>query len=1646
MFKTFALSFIFMGLTLQACGQGCLKCNAQSTCIVCDISTFYSLSNGSCVLNTANNCGIIKMNGDCFACNSGYYIDSNTKKCVAVLATKVVAQCNAYDGSQNCVACNTGFYVSSANCTAVNTTVANCNLYTANGVCGACATGYIFSVDGTACVATPTIANCGSYTYLACNSCGSGFVNNANNYFSAFNTSAGTTFENLFLNSFRQNTNWRSLSVCQAIAVTNCASYKSFNQCAVCSAGYFLNAVGTCTAFPLAIIEGCAMYGSATTCVMCTATKRLIDSAGTGCVDNTPVTNCLTYNPAAVGATICVACTANYYLQSGTCSTIRVNSLNVQNCATTATSADQCATCITGFRVTSDGAKCLTAISNCATYGQTSSSSTVQTCTACNNGFYLSTDNASCIAGTIANCLVYSNASTCTTCDALSFLSGTTCTRHQAISNCSTYSGSTQNTCTSCNAGFYPLALTQTCAAATSIPNCDTFTFNVNGALGCTNCKSGFYLNPSSTCTMIPAAQIGCVAYDGTNSVCTICNFGYLLTYNGKCALPFQFLTQNCQVFTDGTASTSLKLFDDVTAANAGSCATCRTGSVPFSYVDTYACVEYAQIANIFGANTAITNCARFMDVATVLTCAECRDGYINVAGVCTVYVSSTTVPCSTASNYLLIDDIRNGVVNNCVTGTGAGVFANCKVAARFDLTAGAGVTTPATIEADYACIQPTNTYGFFLTDLFTAATVNIPYTTVTPVYDSSSGSAVAKYATTATPVLLFKRYNDITVTALSTNAVANCEAYMTVSSAVKCVKCNPGFSVVITAAGATSCAAITGCDSTVTMGGLSSVVTKLLSCHSCSGATLPTITMTTDTSGPSTTRVWSFINPSATINTNTCAAAPAGTIANCAVIGVDFTQTSNYCLACKPGYVAAYATASATVQAIQITTCTAITNCAASGNTAFNACTNCGVDASNNQYAATDITFQACSQVTIANCMIKGTGVCDLCKPGYFLNYNNVCERLVLPFCSDAVQSKAITFTSTVADYPKLMTYYTALRSAGSFESGCRRCTGNQGADSNSYIGFKFAAATPITGCVQSTYATTVAVTATTLGYIANCQQYSNTAPAAGALLTCVVCNSGYIPKANGSGCVAATISNCITVDSTTTTTCTICATNYILVNGQCVAKTISNCNTYAGGSSLTCTACNAGYYLGTGSTSCVMGSVLNCSAYTAQSATSCTACLTGFTLVTSANSGSYCMPVNTAYNCLTMDSGSGSGVGLLYKQYVCTSCATSDTTSYNLVSYTATATTPATICASLNSVANCATYSAVPDSSFAANTFACATCASGFYLSATGFACIARTKISSNCATYANSADVCSVCNNFSFLSADSTTCITFPNGILGCSTYSNSTVCTACNAPRYLSNNTCLVSPVVTNCATYSANNTCSGCNAGFFLTNSTSCQPATAQNCLTYQSISACATCGANMGLQTTGSVTNCVSNAVSNCMTATTISPFTCLQCNTGYYVNGQSGCSGVSTVIANCNLYDSATTCLTCLTGFALASNKTACTNSYLLSSDANCAITNVLATPTCSQCALGSYFVNGTCTTCSNNTASSGCLTCDPNNQSTCFACMSGYYQQASGSCVRISGQTTGNNNNGTTTIPNSSASITSVLGLLVLLFVSLF
>ena len=169
--------------------------------------------------------------------------------------------------------------------------------------------------------------------------------------------------------------------------------------------------------------------------------------------------------------------------------------------------------------------------------------------------------------------------------------------------------------------------------------------------------------------------------------------------------------------------------------------------------------------------------------------------------------------------------------------------------------------------------------------------------------------------------------------------------------------------------------------------------------------------------------------------------------------------------------------------------------------------------------------------------------------------------------------------------------------------------------------------------------------------------------------------------------------------------------------------------------------------------------------------------------------------------------------------------------------------------------------------------------------------------------------------------------------------------------------------------------------------------------------------------------------------VPNCDISTNLDPFKCTKCKRGFYIGADGNCAA-ATVINKCALYDSSTTCTLCDTGSVLTVDRKTCNDTYFNTyNDAFCADSQLLSSAACSKCSAGYIFANSTCSSCSNNTYANGCFSCDPANQTTCFACRPGFYQNANGTCQPNA-----------VIAPNvttpTSAAITKILALVALLF----
>lgn len=217
----------------------------------------------SCALSDLSNCLILSQDNTCIYCADNYYLDNATKKCVAVDNAKKVANCLSYDSAQNCSSCAKNFLKTNNTCVAITTVIANCGSYSSQTECGDCDINYYLAEDKKSCKALPT--DCLGYSLTTCKSCQPGYIINYNLYKKNFYKFTVTSERNAFDLLFKaQKNNWRfesPLDFCEPVVATNCATLASFNLCASCADGYYLDSTTkVCTLFPEPIIPNCNIY------------------------------------------------------------------------------------------------------------------------------------------------------------------------------------------------------------------------------------------------------------------------------------------------------------------------------------------------------------------------------------------------------------------------------------------------------------------------------------------------------------------------------------------------------------------------------------------------------------------------------------------------------------------------------------------------------------------------------------------------------------------------------------------------------------------------------------------------------------------------------------------------------------------------------------------------------------------------------------------------------------------------------------------------------------------------------------------------------------------------------------------------------------------------------------------------------------------------------------------------------------------------------------------------------------------------------------------------------------------------------------------------------------------------------------------
>jgi len=1632
---------------------------------------------------------------------------------LSVCQAVTVTDCVVYSTFNVCARCRPGFYLSMGSCYLFPlNTIFGCATYSALDVCSSCQSNYYLTQN--TCQPNIMIQNCANYSTSSstttCIGCGSGF-------FLQGNSCAVRMASKNILNCQEPNT---IADICRSCAVgfqltddllsclpvvPNCRSYSPSSlqtaalQCSACNNNFYLSSTGSSVSCVPGTVASCLRYQvSQNVCIECVNGFYLSNLT---CVPHVNIANCVNYHPSK--SNYCSTCTNGFFSFAYT--TVCVQTTVRANCATYKPDGNSCDKCLPNYYLVSGACNVIpSTFANCNVFSGTA-------CTLCNSGYMINTLP---IAGTCILPLDYINSSVNSACSVMKIFDSSIV----PIWSNSPSSTQTRLDCTTCGEymyGYNPLNPEAICvnqnqlvfyATFISISQCKRYGLNYASTqtVVCMECNSGWFLtgyhiygvkstpyvlstNPNglqctSTCsfqstsssTVIPDDFFGfvniclpTVAAQGVYAAATFVsesNSRGIYHFRGTCrrharvSYRINDSTQTAALVTAAAADDAAALLRVGNAdymcilpapSNSVASTTAPTNylfvsDVGVAYTDQYPyeVVSLTQARNAepvtagtvgFDFSTGFSNTVDSnSNFPTVFNYKGILETFavgtdVNVASLnsltfCDLYLRYSEPGTKKGFAFAQVADVPNFTRITVGANTFVMTCLRCQFGYQLSYTASgtqaANAALPSCVSMQN-CASSTTVYGGLTTFLNSVFSCHL--------CGQTSGS-------TTYPTVWIETEGANTLVGSGTMVGWKVNGVYTSVSAVDSTnhgfKCAPMPSTIV---GNSALATIT--IPTCAAFGYISVIFGLAASN---GGTTPTA------------------NPERAV----CLACAANTYPTYGQTNTGATDMhpTNPILADANGKLPNWI----------VVACTVSKNCDTSVINLFNSCGRCDTSKENQAvpvyYGYMDMTLANCYPSTTQNCFILASGssengqnTCDVCKAGYILNDDKICEVFRAPnqsitnsnFNSAWFVRKIMGSSTTLTALPavtdvlfiaqsreRVKMRISYLLSFGQLQYGVTSCQ-------SGWVQFPVNLWAPRV-CMWSSYIYNNTKFPSTTQYISDCVRYNVTQ--VNNRHVCGGCNVGFVPTIDGTSCVSSTpLPNCRFAQSgANTALCYECQDNFYNVNGQCTNVPIANCASYVNTkwsfvtpSVLQCSLCLNGFVLSADSLTCTSGNVNNCMTYKQGVSTQCSECAPGFTLMTLANSVYYCYPLPASLNCQKMQASSSTS-GMNYDTVSCAVCNFNAVQVFGIRQWTTLGlvSQPQTTCMQFTVIANCKTYDQ-NNSRITENTFGCLECNTGYWYSANNQTCLLRLNNPSQCVSFSQTSDFCLSCGQGSFLSSDKTRCVPFPNGIFMCNQYSSSTTCTQCQPGFYLSSNSCVQSTTVPNCAVYVANFTCSVCTNGLFLFNSTSCVPAAAANCLTFTSNTACGSCNPGFGLQTTNGITSCVSNVLPNCVTSTAVAPFTCMVCVTGYFPNSNGVCTIVSKSIINCMAYDTSSTCTTCSQGSVLNVARTSCNSTFYYSLvDSNCQQSFLLATPVCTQCALGSFFSNGTCVQCTNNTYASGCLSCDPTNVNVCMVCRPNFYMNSVGVCVSIN-PTMPNNGTDPSPVPGSS-SITKVIALL--------
>ena len=1384
----YLVAFLYFMLIYRFCFFGCLKCSLETEqCLICDSLNDYYLSHGKCAKKTIDNCIILSQTGNCYRCRKGYM--QRNGLCVAEPVEQSYG-CSIFQAHNSCYSYFGGFFINDILFDSVFVKINNCLENDTLSTCKVCEEGYLLSGDKKRCIKASYLSdthNCQAHHEYSCNKCSEGYYFAFNNYYMGILnnlTQAGIdTLLNSISGTYVDSVTDNTPLFCAKSYINNCREYNEVGACVRCDIGYGLNERGSCFEIPDPKVENCERYDKNLNCLECVQSYFRYSLAE--CRRVHQIEHCSLYDGTAFSSR-CVECDTEYYIDetSNTC-VIRTHA-PIENCQEYSKDEDSCASCGSGFKVSTDGRTCETHIDNCAS---TTMQNSELTCLECEPGYILSSNT--CALGTIDHCQIYTE-DQCSLCEKGYALKEGICVELETddfLSFCAVLASDNKN-CDTCNAMSSLYDISAVCALRTNtITNCIDYDANND----CIECARGYALE-SNACNLITVDEENCIKLQGVNT-CLKCSKGYYL-HLGSCIPIPQYLTHNCAEYSvDGSNITCLY-------CNAGSTPVILDGLRVFCeplHTTSFELPQDCEYANYNNSCKRYTNEKTFdTDSETVVDKADCPYGLYKY------YLG------------ILDNKIKALGLDFCVE---AEIIPNCKSYIP-------NYFTDDPDDISYICIECENGYRPIFTVTEGKSSIYTPLSTELDNRITAIKECISEVGIINKAFVTKSNFDHCEFFAEDTSSDPDFA-----TNYFACVKCAHGYTGVPIRLDniyfIPKCYKMEQCMSDIYYSGLSTLPNQLktdatfpsmsferyISCHRCKRMTdIPIAGIDDDTLNfntidevavtvspyqlisyslnedpPYNSAIENTLSDTSTqcVGVSTIKGYDTGNTFpdNCgaAVVRVQFPKklysdmnTSILCIACKPKYKATMFD----VIDYAVSACTIIEHCESS--TRFNGCSKCEQGYAIKYDTTINRPVVDSCVATVDNCKYsRENGECEVCVEGYARHATGECYVADLDSCNpyDYIETKEFPIAGLVA--PIYLDFYLSQQML--YEgSGCTRCR-------EGFIKYEMImAAKPI--CMKNTGILSGKV------IIAGCKLYGYI----GNSLTCEKCGDSYLAKPDQSGCVLKLkVPNCVSVDNSGN--CIECDDFYFLSDqGRCERGKILNCLKYVNEN--TCHSCIRSYFLKYNI--CNPFPDTHCEHFDEASIASnvfeCTKCKQPHYELDSSLSYSTCIPfIQTVPNCLDYDKAAN--------PIMCSLCKEGFYLNSRL-----------NRCLERTEIQNCIAYSLTQD--------ACIDCAKGFRLSLDQKKCKPNPTGILYCERYQNP-KICSLCKTNYILEDNKCSDLNSNNRIDNCKYHvskSDEVECVSCYDGYYLLDNTCYLSKIG-KCKTATGPGSCKQCADGYSLVN-------------------------------------------------------------------------------------------------------------------------------------------------------------------------------------------------------------------------------